>query len=255
MKDKETLLVAFSTQKGGAGKTTLTVLMASYFYYVKGIDVAVIDCDYPQFSIIDLRARDMRNIERNPNLKKLAYENFNNIKKRAYPIVESRPEDAIEKAKEFLALPTPPDIIFFDLPGTVNNAGVIKTIATMDYVFCPITADRVVMESSLKFATVLNDTMISTGQSNIKGLYLLWNMVDGREKTELYEIYERIADELGLKVMNTSLPDSKRFRKEGSETQGKALFRSTILPPDKTYIKGSNIDRLADEIEKLINEK
>ena len=254
MKDKETLLVAFSTQKGGAGKTTLTVLMASYFYYVKGIDVAVIDCDYPQFSIIDLRARDMRNIERNPNLKKIAFENFNNIKKRAYPIVESRPEDAIEKAKEFLALPTPPVIIFFDLPGTVNNAGVIKTIATMDYVFCPIAADRVVMESSLKFATVLNDTMISTGKSNIKGLYLLWNMVDGREKTDLYEIYERIADELGLKVMSTCLPDSKRFRKEGSETQGKALFRSTMLPPDKSYIKGSNIDRLADEIEKLINE-
>ena len=35
MKDKETLLVAFSTQKGGAGKTTLTVLMASYFHYVR----------------------------------------------------------------------------------------------------------------------------------------------------------------------------------------------------------------------------
>ena len=86
MKDKETLLVAFSTQKGGAGKTTLTVLMASYFHYVKGMNVAVIDCDYPQFSIVDLRARDMRNIERNPNLKKLAYENFNSIQKKAYPI-------------------------------------------------------------------------------------------------------------------------------------------------------------------------
>ena len=122
MKDKETLLVAFSTQKGGAGKTTLTVLMASYFHYVKGMNVAVIDCDYPQFSIVDLRTRDMRNIERNPNLKKLAYENFNSIQKRAYPIAESRPEEAIEKAKEFLAFPTPPDIIFFDLPGTVNNA-------------------------------------------------------------------------------------------------------------------------------------
>ena len=56
MKDKETLLVAFSTQKGGAGKTTLTVLTASYFHYVKGMNVAVIDCDYPQFSIVDLRA-------------------------------------------------------------------------------------------------------------------------------------------------------------------------------------------------------
>lgn len=68
---KETLLVAFSTQKGGAGKTTLTVLMASYLYYVKGMDVAVIDCDYPQYSIKDMRERDMRNIERNPHCARL----------------------------------------------------------------------------------------------------------------------------------------------------------------------------------------
>ena len=61
-KDKETLLVAFSTQKGGAGKTTLTVLMASYLYYVKGMDVVVVDCDYPQYSIKDMRKRDVKNI-------------------------------------------------------------------------------------------------------------------------------------------------------------------------------------------------
>ena len=48
---KETKYVAFSTQKGGAGKTTLTVLVASYLHYVKGYDVAVIDCDFPQYSI------------------------------------------------------------------------------------------------------------------------------------------------------------------------------------------------------------
>ena len=53
-KDKP-LYVAFSTQKGGAGKTTLTVLMASYLHYVKGYDVAVIDCDFPQYSIHDMR--------------------------------------------------------------------------------------------------------------------------------------------------------------------------------------------------------
>ena len=47
----ETKFVALSTQKGGAGKTTLTVLMASYLHYVRGIDVAVIDCDFPQYSI------------------------------------------------------------------------------------------------------------------------------------------------------------------------------------------------------------
>ena len=41
--------VAFSTQKGGAGKTTLTVLAASYLYYVKGLKVLVVDCDYTQY--------------------------------------------------------------------------------------------------------------------------------------------------------------------------------------------------------------
>ena len=50
--------VAFSTQKGGAGKTTITVLVASYLHYVKDCNVAIIDCDYPQFSASDLRKRD-----------------------------------------------------------------------------------------------------------------------------------------------------------------------------------------------------
>lgn len=248
----ETLFVAFSTQKGGAGKTTLTVLMASYLHFVKGYNVAVIDCDFPQFSIKDMRERDLRNIERNPYLKKIAFEQFKKLKKRAYPVLESRSEEAIDTAKRLLSAETPPDIIFFDLPGTVNNLGVIQTIATMDYIFCPIAADRVVMESSLKFAGILNDTLISTGKSNIKGLYLLWNMVDGREKTNLYQIYEAIAGEMGLEVMKTFLPDSKRFRKEGSEDEERSSFRSTVLPPDRILAKGSNIDKLAEEMLTLL---
>ena len=48
---KTPLYVAFSTQKGGVGKTTFTVLAASCLHYLKGYDVAVVDCDYPQHSI------------------------------------------------------------------------------------------------------------------------------------------------------------------------------------------------------------
>lgn len=250
---KETLLVAFSTQKGGAGKTTLTVLMASYFYYARGMDVVVVDCDYPQFSIKDMRERDVKNIERNPHLKKAAFDQYVRLRKKMYPIVESHPETAIEKAKDFIARETPPDIIFFDLPGTVNNPGVINTVATMDYVFCPITADRVVAESSLGFATVVNETLMTTGQANLKGLYLLWNMVDGREKTNLYDVYEKVAAQLGLSVMKTCLPDSKRFRRESEEDGARSVFRSTVMPPDKSLIKGSNIENLADEMLNLIN--
>ena len=53
---KTPLYVAFSTQKGGVGKTTFTVLTASYLHYLKGYDVAVVDCDYPQHSIAGMRS-------------------------------------------------------------------------------------------------------------------------------------------------------------------------------------------------------
>ena len=52
--------------------------------------------------------------------------------------------------------------------------------------------------------------------------------------------------------MNTYIPDSKRFRKECAEDGNKVVFRSTILPPDKQLIKGSNIEKLADEILSII---
>ena len=117
----------------------------------------------------------------------------------------------------------------------------------MDYIFCPIVADRVVMTSSMQFATVINEHMISTGKTNIKGLYMLWNMVDGREKTEIYSAYEKICAELALPILKTYLPDSKRFRKEAA-SERKAVFRSTLFPADKVLVRGSNLDALVAEI-------
>ena len=35
--------------------------------------------------------------------------------------------------------------MFFDLPGTVNSEGVINSLAGMDYIFTPISADKVEM--------------------------------------------------------------------------------------------------------------
>lgn len=245
---KETLFIAFSTQKGGVGKTAFTVLMSSYLHYVKGLEIAVVDCDYPQHSIADMRQRDMELVMQDNYYKKMAYEQFSTMKRKAYPIEKSMPEDALETAVNLISKTTvQPDIIFFDLPGTLNSKGVVKTLSGMDYIFSPVSADRVVLESTLKFATMLNENLISVGKSNIKGLYLIWNMVDGREKNELYEVYENVIGELGLNILKTFIPDAKRFRRELTSGH-KPIFRSTLFPVHKTTLKGSNIDALATEI-------
>lgn len=247
---KQTKKVAFSTQKGGAGKTTLTVLTASYLHYVNGNNVVVVDCDFPQHSIVEMRERDLKMVMDDEYYKQKAYEQFSSLDKKGYPVIESSPENALEDAEEAIG-ELNPDFVFFDLPGTINNRELVQTLLEMDYIIAPISADRVVVESTLQYAITLNDVLVSTGRAKTKGIYFLWNLVDGREKSELYEAYEDVIGKLGFSILKTFLPDSKRFRKEQT-TSHRALFRSTLFPPDSVLLKGSNLNLLAKELIELI---
>ena len=248
---KRPVYVAFSTQKGGAGKTTLTVLIASYLHYVKGKNVAVIDCDYPQHSIAEMRERDFKMVEEDEYYKGMAYEQFTRMEgKKAYPVIESNTKEAIADA-EYLHPQGDYDYIFFDLPGTLNNRDLIVTLANMDYIIAPIAADRVVMESTLDYMLTVKEDIMGSGKSNIKAMYLLWNMVDGREKSDLYDVYEGVIKELKFDTLKTFIPNSLRFRREQSESR-RPLFRSTLFPVDKSLIKGSNIDELSNELIELL---
>ena len=97
---KESKYVAFSTQKGGVGKTTLTVLVASYLHYVKGFNVAVVDCDYPQYSIVEMRERDLKTVMEDDHYNLMAYRQFTTLGKKAYPVVSSTLEDAVQVASQ-----------------------------------------------------------------------------------------------------------------------------------------------------------
>ena len=234
---KETLYVAFSTQKGGVGKTTFTVLVASYLYYLKGYNVAVVDCDYPQHSISAMRKRDAEQVNGDDYYKQLAFNQFKALGKKAYPVLCSSPDEAIKTADEFLvSAGMEYDVVFFDLPGTVNSEGVINSLSGVDYIFTPIAADRVVLESSLSFAVAIHKLLVKNEACRLKGLYTL---------------YEQTIGELELPLMKVFIPDTKRFKKE-LDAQRKTVFRSTLFPADKRLVKGSNMEELITEIAYLI---
>ena len=170
--DRQTLNVAFATQKGGIGKTALTVLVAGYLHYRLGYPLAVIDCDFPQYSLYEMRERDSRAVLENEYLKRAAYEQMRQPGRAAYPVLKCRVEQAPDTARD-LATENRYDLLFFDLPGTVNSAGILRTIAQMDYIFAPISADKVVLESTLAFLDVLQRMMLGKETtSRLKGLYL-----------------------------------------------------------------------------------
>ena len=182
--NKETF-VAFATQKGGVGKSTVTALVANYVHNVMGRNVAVIDCDEPQHSIAGLRDKETVLIEKNDSLKAVACEHFRKSGRKAFPIIRSNAVKALDDADRLLSEDgCKPEIVFFDLPGTLKSDGVIKTLSQMDYIFTPVSADRFVVESALQFVMMFNDNLVTTGLAKTKGISLFWTMVDGREKTE-----------------------------------------------------------------------
>lgn len=249
---QKTVFIAFSSQKGGVGKSTFTTLVASTLHYRLGYNVAVFDTDFPQHSLMKMKERDLKMVMENEVLKKQAYNQFITINKKAYEILQHRAESVLEKAQEYLdASVIPIDVVFFDLPGTVNTPGILKALAGMHHIFTPITADRLVMESTLIFTQLLQDVIMKKGETSIKTINLFWNQVDGRERTPLYDVYNQLIEELGLSLMKSQVKNSTRFRKE-SEMENKAVFRSTLLPPDERLMKNYQLDLFMNEFLKII---
>lgn len=247
---KRCTFIALSNQKGGVGKSTMTVLLASYFHYVKGKNVAVIDCDYPQFSIQALRSRDMKNVERSEFLQQLLCRQYDGRgRKPIRPYLRARQGTGNSRP-----LSGNSDILFFDLPGTVNTPGILEAIINMDYVFTPVVQDRMVMQSSLSFVATLRDFIRQYPEAPLKEILLFWNKIDGRVSREVYRHYNEIFEKIGLKTLSTVMPDMERYNKETS-SGGQTFFRSTYFPPSEKLLKGSNMDVLAGEIERIIHLK
>ena len=71
---------------------------------------------------------------------------------------------------------------------------------------------------------------------------------------ERFTDYNEIFEKIGLKTLSTVMPDMERYNKETS-SGGQTFFRSTYFPPSEKLLKGSNMDVLAEEIERIIHLK
>ena len=145
------VFVAFASQKGGSGKSTLTALTASYLHYVEGVDVLVVDCDSRQYTQKDYRDHDIVVINETPALKKTFMNFYKRFDKQPYEILYSTPATAIEQAEEYMKDYPVPKVVFFDITGTINDMDLVNLLARMHYLFIPITTDTGDMKSSIRF--------------------------------------------------------------------------------------------------------
>ena len=248
---KDTVLVAVCNQKGGVGKSTMTIMLAGYYHYLKGLNVAVIDCDYPQYSLVRMKERDMRTVEHSEYFKQLMVSQYERINKKAYTIVGSKAENARDAAEK-LKKNGDYDLIVVDLPGTVNSSGVINTIVNMDYVITPIIPDRIVMQSSLSFSTTVWDYAKANKDTPLQKFLFFWTRKDTRASTEVFDAYNIILQKLEFTVLDTVIPETNRYNKELSLAT-RNYFRCTLFPPPAKLLKGSGLAELAEELLTKLN--
>jgi chromosome partitioning protein len=129
------MIVLFGNQKGGVGKSTLTVLSGNHLSLEKKLPVTVIDMDYQQ-SIVQKfqKAKVLENAEPYDVVP-------SNLE--SYPVLR----DVLTRNSK--------DVVLIDLPGKLDDDGLIEVFKSADLVICPFAYDEFTFESTVLFALVL----------------------------------------------------------------------------------------------------
>ncbi|MCT1531364.1 ParA family protein [Sphingobacterium daejeonense] len=128
------MVILIGNQKGGAGKSTLTLLLANYLTAKHGRKVTVLDMDYQQ----SVSAK---------------YEKAKVLENEApYEVI---PADLAHFPMLLKVLTkNPGEIVLIDLPGKMDDDGLIPVILSGDLILCPFNYDEFSVDSTLLFAMV-----------------------------------------------------------------------------------------------------
>lgn len=249
--ETQPLNVSICSQKGGVGKSTLTVFAASWLHYVLGRNVLVVDCDYPQWSIYGQRERELHVLDRSDYYKLMLLRQFRATGRKLWPLLRSTPQEALDAAKEYIRREGyAAEAILYDLPGSVSSEGVLSLLCDMDELFIPVKADKIVAESSIQLARNLRP-YAGRPDVRLRGIHLFWNMVDKRERTPLYDRYRDVIARLDLSLMRTQVAYRAKFNRE-LLPDGTGIGRSTLLSAERSFAREAGIEAFVEEMSHLL---
>ena len=129
------MVILIGNQKGGAGKSTLTLLLANYLTSVHEEKVTVLDMDYQQS--VSSKYEKAKVLENEAPYEILA--------------VDLAQFPALIK----VLTKNPKEIVLIDLPGKMDDDGLIPVILSGNVILCPFNYDEFSVDSTLLFAMVV----------------------------------------------------------------------------------------------------
>ncbi|GAB2530877.1 ParA family protein [Fibrivirga algicola] len=227
-------LISVCTQKGGVGKTTLTMLLATYYHTTVGKPVTVIDADFPQHSFDATRRSELASIQNDEEIQSLYVTLYPEMNRELYKVYKGSLEELAMFLTDLKGRGED-ELVFIDMPGTMNVKGFDRVASQLDYVILPMEADKMSFTAGLQTLDLFD--LFREAKGADYQLFMLWNKYKKSENPSLMQGIENIVRERGnVKILEHRVSDSVTWKRE----------RSTLFPSDK-------VKNLVGELNQLLN--
>lgn len=240
--------LTFFNEKGGSGKSTFCLMMASWLRYKVGARVAVLDLDDPMHSINELRQVDLDCL-RSSSKELLRFVPQDCVPERDwYPVIPAA-VDGGEKDQLMLeslvrSLGGDYDYVLVDFGGSFSDGdAVIRFMRShlLDLMVIPVYSDETVLLSALELC--YRSDMIGQRKA------VFWNRVTRSERPDGERDRLRPLSDLftreGHVLLDTIIPDLVMFRRDPRTWR---FIRSTACWPQQ------NVDAICPDLESLFSE-
>lgn len=225
------LVLAFATQKGGMGKTTLSVLVASWLQYKRRIPIAILDVDSSQLSVYNLRLREYEQLDEETRTR------FNQQDIDPYLILHGDPADV---PKLLTQLPDDIQCVFVDLPGNIDVDGYETALGKVDYLLVPMETSEFSVTTGFSYLTAIRQVDLLPADR----CRIVWNKYKESRDGELADQLEKRFSEYGFESLKSRIPQRDSYQDSAN--------RSTMFPMPMAYLRNSGLKDLFIEIESLL---
>jgi len=201
------MTIIIGNQKGGAGKSTITLVLANYLTQAKKCPVTVIDMDYQQS--ISQKYEKAKILEN----------------KEPYEVLSATLE-TFPVLKEVI-MKNDKDVVLIDLPGKLDDDGLLAVFNAADLFICPFAYDEFTFESTMLFTLVLRKV-----NPKIKMIFIP-NRIKANAR---YEIMQEVNTQLSkFGVITEVLPDRIDFQRTNTFQTPVSLYPVIIPVFEKIY--------------------
>lgn len=234
------MIVAITSSKGGAGKTTLTSIAAASIYAKTDLKVVMVDLD-PQKSLTSKRNKDTRDLSDIHTRSNLYRTMAGNIEKKQKPFADIETLDLFSPwddiKKKLNGLDSVYDVVFVDFPGSLNlHDNTLRVLRMLDFIFVPVYVDENSFDSTYPFIKSLKAMKLGNKiKGNTRAFFNLYQEENGKNGAEFVRVGEF------LESQNVDLMDNHVY--ESIDVQ---RYHTVIPPRESSYRK--NIHNWIDEI-------